>query len=264
MIIKEINNISYTSEPSGREYGRLILPLRSSFKLTAGGKTYELTDGMAAVLSPGEFCAINKNETARLLLIAFTAEGEVPTGAFFLSEQEELLADTLLSLDGEDSRIRPLIEFLLLSFAGKESAEPLAIARDAALFADAADLLQEKVGEAFSVDALAAALGISLSHLKRIFARYAGKGAHDYFNDLKIAYAKELLQSGHSVTQTAALAGFANQAYFSAAFKRITGQNPKEFSAKGKAPAAPSPAPRKRTAPKPAPQARRDLPSYLL
>ena len=59
------------------------------------------------------------------------------------------------------------------------------------------------------------------------------------FNDLKIEYAKELLSAGHSVTQTAALAGFANQAYFSAAFKRITGRLPKEYFGDQRAPRAP-------------------------
>ncbi len=270
MFIKEIIGIGNSIQEKQREHGRLLLPLRSSFKLTAGGKSYELTDGMAAVLSPGEFCAI-KPENARYLQIAFSVQQDLPAGAYDLTEQEQLILDTLLTIDKNDARLQPLAEYLLLCCASKTPAAPSAIARDAAIFADAIALLEQNVGGQINVDTLAEELEISLSHLKRIFARYAGKGAHEYFTDLKIAYAKELLQSGHSVTQTAALAGFANQAYFSAAFKRITGQNPKEFSGKKttatssrSTPRATTPRPRKRPVPQSQPQPKRDLPSYLL
>jgi AraC-like DNA-binding protein len=225
---------------------------------------------MVAVLSPGEFCAI-RPESARFIQIAFTAEEDLPVGAFYLTEQEELILDALLAMKEADARLLPLADYLLLCCKNKEPVEAVAIAKDAAIFADATALLQENVSGQLSVDSLAEQLGISLSHLKRIFARYAGKGAHEFFTDLKIAYAKELLREGHSVTRTAELAGFANQAYFSAAFKRITGQNPKEFSGKKKASAPPvaaprsvTPRPRKAPAPQPKPQPKRDLPSYLL
>lgn len=274
MFIKEIILTENKEQSPAREYGRLILPLRTSFKFTAGGKTYELTDGMAAILSPGELCSVKPAE-ARYLQIAFTAQGELPAGAYLLNEQEQLILDTLLSVDAADPRLQPLAEYLLLCCSTKAAVEPVAIDRDASIFADATALLQKRVDQSVPVDQLAEELGISLSHLKRIFARYAGKGAHDYFNDLKIEYAKELLSAGHSVTQTAALAGFANQAYFSAAFKRITGQNPKEFSGKKRA-YVPTTTASKRSVPKPRkkplskPEAQpisqrpRDLPSYLL
>lgn len=268
-MIKEIISIQNNIQNERREYARLILPLRSAFRLTAGGKTYELEDGTVAVLAPGEFCAI-RPESARFLQIAFTAEKELPAGAFYLTEQEELMLDALLATEHSDARFLPLADYLLLCCRAKEPIEAVAIAKDAAVFADADALLRENAAGQMSVDRLAEELGVSLSHLKRIFARYAGKGAHEYFLDLKIDYAKQLLREGHSVTQTAALAGFANQAYFSAAFKRVTGQNPKEFAGKKTAAPiqkAPRPAaPRSRQAPprQPAAQPKRDLPSYLL
>ena len=55
-------------------------------------------------------------------------------------------------------------------------------------------------------------------------------GVHEYFTLLKITNAKSLLKSGESVTKTAEICGFANQAYFSAAFKRVTGLSPKEYA----------------------------------
>ena len=80
-----------------------------------------------------------------------------------------------------------------------------------------------------SVSDLADRLNISISNLKRLFAKYTNIGVHEYYTFLKIAQAKELLRQGKTVTDTAELTGFANQAYFSAAFKRITGKTPKEY-----------------------------------
>jgi AraC-like DNA-binding protein len=155
-----------------------------------------------------------------------------------------------------------LAEFILMDCGAHRLQAPIAASRDGALFEAATAYLRERAAEQLRVEDLAEHLGISLSHLKRVFARYAGMGAHDYFNILKIHRAKELLSQGHSVTQTAELVGFANQAYFSAAFKRITGRLPKEYFGDQRAPRAPrkpasSPPPR-------AEQTRKDLPNYLL
>ena len=82
-------------------------------------------------------------------------------------------------------------------------------------------------------------------------------GVHEYLTLLKITNAKTLLKCGESVTKTAEICGFANQAYFSAAFKRVTGLSPKEY------------APQKEKAPRQAQKVaakkqEKALPSYLL
>lgn len=261
MSIKELKEHTFSSVPLSREMARMVIPLKNRLILTIGGKTFHLEDGQIALVAAGEYYSIEKE--AHLMQIGFIAEPSLCQGAYSLSGRHQIILDLLVDCQEDDPKILPLCEYLLLCCQKENALQPQAISKDLPLFEQADAYLRERIEKNVSVDELADAIGISISHLKRIFARYAGKGAHDYFNDLKIEYAKELLAAGHSVTQTAALTGFANQAYFSAAFKRITGQSPKEFA--GKKQATPSPT-RPRTAkPKAKPiESKRDLPSYLL
>jgi AraC-like DNA-binding protein len=122
-----------------------------------------------------------------------------------------------------------MLELFLLLCCGKENIAT-SNQKNARLFTLAAEILKENIKLNISVNELADRLDISLSNLKRVFISLAGVGTHEYYNFLKIAKAKELLKQGKSVTETAELTGFANQAYFSAAFKRVTGKTPKEYS----------------------------------
>ena len=78
---------------------------------------------------------------------------------------------------------------------------------------------------------------------------------HEYYTFLKIALAKELLRQGETVTATARNTGFANQAYFSAAFKRVMGITPKEYAGNKTTVAYSS---------KTTQQTNKELPNYLL
>ncbi|MBQ7034402.1 MAG: helix-turn-helix transcriptional regulator [Clostridia bacterium] len=241
----------------------LLYLRKGQLKLTLGKKLYSLSAGDAAILPPNTFYWMQKEEGADDLLLGYDAEGDPKEPMVItLSERGRMFAAEIANQRENDPQIYPLLELLLLQIydSTPRAAEPAE--RDFLLFTKASAYLEENIPTRLSVGDLAEHLGISLSHLKRVFARYAGMGAHDYFNILKIQRAKELLARGHSVTQTAELVGFANQAYFSAAFKRITGRQAKEYFGEQRAPRAPrkpvsDPAPR-------APQSPKDLPSYLL
>ncbi len=182
---------------------------------------------------------------------SFSAKG-IP-----LSDNDILLYEKLLeydlSVDLQNICVQKTLELLFLNITMSDE-RILPIENDStALFKEAVTILKKNIHTSISVDALAKNLGISLSNIKRLFAKYSQFGVHDYFNLLKINNAKSLLRDGHSVTETAALTGFANQAYFSAAFKRITGVSAKEFLSV-----------RTRTVTTKQEENRRDLPSYLL
>ncbi len=241
----------------------LLYLRKGKLNLTLGKEFYRLSEGEAAILQPDTFHWMQADEEAEYLLLGYEAEGDLKEDLVAaLSERGRMFAEEIADLSKDDPQLYPLLELLLLQIydSAPRAAEPAE--RDLLLFAKASAHLEEQIASRLSVGELAEYLGISLSHLKRVFARYAGMGAHDYFNILKIHRAKELLSQGHSVTQTAELVGFANQAYFSAAFKRITGRLPKEYFGELRAPRAPrkpasSPTPRAAQPPK-------DLPSYLL
>lgn len=71
--------------------------------------------------------------------------------------------------------------------------------------------------------------GISLPYFHSLFRQWAGLSPVAYRSRLRIARAKELLQSGAGVTQTAAAVGFDDPFYFSRVFKAETGLSPRAY-----------------------------------
>ncbi|MBQ6885015.1 MAG: helix-turn-helix transcriptional regulator [Clostridia bacterium] len=97
------------------------------------------------------------------------------------------------------------------------------------LFKRALEVMNERVAGQLSVSELAAILNISASSLKRLFDKYAGMSVHKYFLTIKIKTATLLLKEGMSVSEVSDVLGFSSQGYFSATYKRETGNNPSQI-----------------------------------
>ena len=94
------------------------------------------------------------------------------------------------------------------------------------------DLFKPKdgcVSVEMSVEQLASSCFVSSSKIKKIFTKFVGCGAAEYFNFMKIARAKLQLNKGLSVLEVSEEFGFSNQFYFSSVFKKVTGMTPSEF-----------------------------------
>ncbi len=247
------------------ENWQMICVTEGELTVVKGSTVYRLTEGNAVFFAPDEFHNICEENYAEYIFIGFSGGGEFFSSlnqkVVSLSEKEcELIekADELKNnyqdmLALEQSRA--MFELFLLLCCEKENIKPYK-EKNASLFSFAAEVLKENIKANISVSDLAERVNVSLSNLKRLFLKYAGIGVHEYYTIFKIALAKELLRSGNSVTSTAELTGFANQAYFSAAFKRVTGKTPKEYSVIKVKDDKPS---TKKTNIK-----RTDMPSYLL
>ena len=97
------------------------------------------------------------------------------------------------------------------------------------LFKKALIIMNENIAEQLSVNELADRLNISISNLKRLFDKYAGMSVHKYFLTLKIKVATLFLKNGISVNEVSESLGFSSQGYFSATYKRETGNNPSQI-----------------------------------
>lgn len=87
--------------------------------------------------------------------------------------------------------------------------------------------LEQKVG----VAELAQVAQMSLFHFARLFKNTLGISPYQYLLTLKIEKAKQLMkQNRHSFTEIAYLLGFADQAHFTNAFKKVVGLSPSGFS----------------------------------
>jgi AraC-like DNA-binding protein len=89
------------------------------------------------------------------------------------------------------------------------------------------DLLRENFTTNLRLAELAAACELSVSHFARSFKRTFGVSCHRWLTELRVERAKTLLGSSDlSLTDVAENSGFADQATFTRAFRRVVGAPP--------------------------------------
>jgi AraC family transcriptional regulator len=94
----------------------------------------------------------------------------------------------------------------------------------------AKDYLHAHFTASFSVDTVAAAVGVHPSHLMRSFRHQHRCTIGDYIRRLRVEYACHLLSASDApLAQIALAAGFADQSHFNQTFKSFTGMTPTEF-----------------------------------
>lgn len=80
-----------------------------------------------------------------------------------------------------------------------------------------------------TLEALAELANLSVFHFARRFKLTTGRPPYQYVLDWKIRRARQLLAAGTPVAAISDALGFASPAHFAAAFKRATGQSPRQF-----------------------------------
>lgn len=102
---------------------------------------------------------------------------------------------------------------------------------DSRLVSRVKEYLNEHVGEQIALNHLCAHFGVSQTALTKKFRTETKQGVIEYFNDLKIADAKQRIKKGNaSFTEISDALGFSSVNYFSKVFKEKTGMTPTEYS----------------------------------
>lgn len=84
---------------------------------------------------------------------------------------------------------------------------------------------------AIDVGDVASSVGISRSHLYRVFMRHIGTSPNNYLTRFRVSQASELLErSMLPVSAVAASTGYDDQLYFSRVFKKIVGKSPTAYA----------------------------------
>jgi AraC-like DNA-binding protein len=81
-----------------------------------------------------------------------------------------------------------------------------------------------------TLDALAAATGLTPWHLQRLYRRHTGISPHDADQVIRLRLARALMLAGASPSTAAAEAGFADQSHFNRVFKRLMWLPPGRWS----------------------------------
>ena len=103
------------------------------------------------------------------------------------------------------------------------------------LIDQAAEYVRLHVDEPISVAELASMARISVSHFGALFKKRVGAPVLQYHTQLRMARARELLDTTHrSITTIASEVGYPDSFYFARQFKKIHGVTPRDYRAQHK------------------------------
>nr|WP_239007223.1 AraC family transcriptional regulator [Burkholderia diffusa] len=100
---------------------------------------------------------------------------------------------------------------------------------DNAKLARAADYIAAHCRQAVTLDAICAAADLSPSYLIRAFNARYGMTPHAFLVDRRVQYGRAELRRGRPIAEVALDAGFADQAHFQRAFRRIAAATPGQY-----------------------------------
>lgn len=93
----------------------------------------------------------------------------------------------------------------------------------------AKETIEANLDSPLTIKELSRTVAMNECYLKKGFKALVGKTIHEYTQSLRIAKAKEMLQTGTTVSDVANELGFSSISHFSTAFKKATGTKPCEL-----------------------------------
>ena len=224
----------------------IVCVLSGKVEVTEDEKIYQLEKNNMIIHAPWEFHRIRSagGTSPRLYVMSFYAEGELPKklsdGVFVLTTDQ---------MDRYDSIFERIYSFLkqksASSYSGQESADRLSaflieiseenvmsfedVSASATEYRRIILAMSRSVCENKQLSDFARECGDSISYMKKLFVKYAGVSPKTYYNNLRIAYALDLLKKGKPISEIAEEMKFSSSNYFSAFIKKHTGKTPSSY-----------------------------------
>lgn len=140
---------------------------------------------------------------------------------------------------GSQQLIRLYLEQLLIYMVRRNtSAHPRispdngsSLLNDSAVYTKIVLYLKEHIREFLSIEAICRDNLIGRSQLQKLFCEHNQCGVINFFNRMKIDYARHLMRENQmNFTQISDYLGYSSIHYFSRQFKQVTGMTPSEYS----------------------------------
>ena len=97
------------------------------------------------------------------------------------------------------------------------------------IITEACNYISCNLSDLLSLDTVAAHVHVNPTYLSRLFKKETGISFNTYINQMRIAKAMQLLETGRKITDVSGMVGFDNSKYFSQVFKKQTGRTPREY-----------------------------------
>ena len=217
--------------------------LNGSKVLTCEDKIINISKGQMYLIPPDEFHRYTvTNVELEYIVLTFDMEYTPPDTVYTLSEENIQLIRMMISEMQEkfpnvnfndESSTAPqtlkLIAELLISRAVAHDAGSYSKTEYSDIYETAVNYMKANIFNKISSNDIAKHCNISNSTLKNLFRTHTNMGVMHYYNSLKMEYAKRRIIQGYSVNHISDELNFSSQAYFSAAFKKYTGNSPLDF-----------------------------------
>ena len=214
-----------------------------SYRIT-GGASIKSEDGEVRVnahdvlfVPAGKMYTINAEQSERVIVIHFSSETALfdkitkftpMEGSFIENEFNSAYSSWNKRTHSGELECRAIL-YRILSLIERECETPSMNVRDKI---DAAEeyIRVNFMRHELNVDDLAKECGMSDTYFRQLFTERYGTTPLKYINKLRLAYARELLESRYyTVTEVSEMCGFNNINYFSTFIKKELGKSPKKI-----------------------------------
>lgn len=242
---------------------------RGEVEVTAANRHYTLKKGEIVFHKPNEFHSLNANGTVAPNLVVISFDCHSPAMSFFeekiltIGEVERNLLASIITearrafsskLDdpyleelikspsyhpGSEQLIQLYLEQLLIQLYRRYTAsyrqipvtQSMKLKNDSDTYGRILSYLENNISSHLTIEQICHDNLIGRSQLQKLFRDHNGCGVIDFFSQMKINTARQMIRTQNlNFTQIADQLGYTSIHYFSRQFKKITGMNPSEYA----------------------------------
>lgn len=259
----------YVFEGESHDFWEFLCVDKGEVTVTADTHSYTLKKGNIIFHKPGQFHSVSTNGVIAPNLVVISFVCHSPAMAFFedkilqLGETERSLLATIIG-EAEDAFLTPLnnpctrkldrnpsqqqgaeqmirlsLEHFLISLYRKgtlpapqtQLSKSVKLKQDEELWEHLKTYMEGHLTQSLTVEQICHDNLVGASQLQKLFRIRCGCGIIEYFSQMKITRAKELIREKNmNFTQIADYLGYTSIHYFSRQFKKITGMTPSEYA----------------------------------
>ena len=213
--------------------------LSGTLEVTCGSRVFRLNAGDMVFFSANKFFHRNVavSQTDFVSIIFNLSNCDLPDNFLQFYRLSPLNLEIIKIIDdeldgtnyGQTQASKALLQAFLLRLEKDEHNIDALYDNAALVYHNAVKYIKSNLSENLSVKDIAQECGVCITVLKNVFSKYTGKGVAEYYFDLKMEKAREMLIKGMPAKEITITLGFSSLSYFSQCFRRKNGCSIREY-----------------------------------